>query len=238
MMLDTTGRTFMVSGANRGLGNAIARRLHGDGYNVSVGARNVDALEQSMAGCDPQRVLCWRYDAHDVGSDQAWLDATLQRFGGLDGIVNNAGVIDTASLEDLSDQALDEMWAVNVKAPTRMIRLALPHLRAAGQGRVVNIASLSGQRVKGTFAPGYAMTKHAVIALSEAVKNAAWDDGVRVTAVCPGFVATDMTSDFGEDPATMIDAADLAELLSTTLRLPNTASVAQLNVSCRLEPHV
>ena len=58
-----------------------------------------------------------------------------------------------------------------------------------------------------------------------------------MTAVCPGFVATDMTSDFGEDPATMIDAADLAELLSTTLRLPNTASVAQLNVTCRLEPH-
>ena len=236
-MLDTTGRTFMISGANRGLGNAIAQRLHDDGYNVSVGARNVDALETSMSGCDPERLLCHRYDAHDVGSDEAWLDATLARFGRLDGIVNNAGVIDTASLEDLSDDALDEMWAVNVKAPTRMIRLALGHLRASGQGRVVNIASLSGQRVKGTFAPGYAMTKHAVIALSEAVKNAAWDDGVRVTAVCPGFVATDMTSDFGEDPATMIDAADLAELLSTTLRLPNTASVAQLNVTCRLEPH-
>lgn len=228
----------MISGANRGLGHAIAQRLYDDGYNVSVGARDVDALTTSMAACDPQRVLCCRYDAHDVGSDLEWLEATLERFGGLDGIVNNAGVIDTASLEDLSDEALDSMWAVNVKAPTRMIRLALPSLRASGHGRVVNIASLSGQRVKGTFAPGYAMTKHAVIALSEAVKNAAWDDGVRVTAVCPGFVATDMTSDFGEDPATMIDATDLAELLSTTLRLPNTASVAQLNVSCRLEPHV
>ena len=81
------------------------------------------------------------------------------------------------------------------------------------------------------------MSKHAVLALSEATKQAGWDDGVRVTSVCPGFIATDMTSDFGEDPATMIDASDLAELISTTISLPNTASVAQLNVACRLEPH-
>jgi len=226
----------MISGANRGLGHAITRRLHADGYNVSAGARNVDALAESLEDCAGERLWCHRYDANDVGSDQAWLDSTVERFGGLDGLVNNAGIIDTAAFDELTDESLDDMWAVNVKAPTRLIRLALPALRASGHGRVVNIASLSGQRVKGTFAPGYAMTKHAVMALSEAVKNAGWDDGVRVTAVCPGFVATDMTSDFGEDPATMIDAADLAELLSTTMRLPNTAAVAQLNVSCRLEP--
>lgn len=236
-MLDTSGRTFMISGANRGLGNAIARRLLADGYDVSAGARDVDALRESLDG-DSSRLLCHQYDATEVGSDAAWLAATVERFGGLDGLVNNAGIIDTSSFEELTDDGLDAMWEVNVKAPTRMLRLALPLLRASGIGRVVNIASLSGQRVKGTFAPGYAMTKHAVIALTEAVKQAAWDDGVRVTAVCPGFVATDMTSDFGEDPATMIDADDLAELLSTTLRLPNTAAVAQLNVSCRLEPHL
>ncbi len=235
-MLDTQGRTFMISGANRGLGKAIARRLFDDGYNVSVGARDVDALTETFADATGDRLLCHRYDANDPTSERAWIDATLERFGGIDGIVNNAGIVDTALLEDLTDEALDDMWAVNVKAPTRMIRYALPSLRASGHGRVVNIASLSGQRVKGTFAPGYAMSKHAVIALSEATKNAAWDDGVRVTAVCPGFIATDMTSDFGEDPATMIDADDLAELISTTMRLPNTASVAQLNVSCRLEP--
>jgi NAD(P)-dependent dehydrogenase (short-subunit alcohol dehydrogenase family) len=235
-MLDTAGRTFMISGANRGLGKAIARRLLADGYNVSAGARDSDALTTTFSDAAGERLLCHRYDANDAGSDRAWIEATIERFGSLDGLVNNAGIIDTASLEELTDESLDDMWAVNVKAPTRMIRLALPALRASGHGRVVNIASLSGQRVKGTFAPGYAMSKHAVIALSEAVKNAAWDDGVRVTAVCPGFVATDMTSDFGEDPATMIDADDLAELISTTMRLPNTAAVAQLNVSCRLEP--
>ena len=187
----------MISGANRGLGNAIARRLHNDGYNVSVGGRDLDALRHSMDGCDDDRVLCQRYDATQPGTDAEWLKATIERFGSLSGLVNNAGIIDTAGLEALTEDGLDALWAVNVKAPFRMIQLALPHLRTDGSGRVVNIASLSGVRVMGTFAPGYAMSKHAVLALSEATKQAGWADGIRVTSVCPGFIATDMTSDFG-----------------------------------------
>ncbi len=237
-MLDPTDRTIMISGANRGLGNAIARRLHADGFTVSVGARDVDALRAAMDGCDEDRLLCHHYDALEAGTDSAWVDATLERFGRLDGVVNNAGVMDTASLEDLTEESLDEMHAVNVKAPFRLTRLALPHLRSSGTGRVMNIASLSGIRVAGQFAPGYAMSKHAVIALTEATKQAGWADGIRVTAVCPGFIATDMASVLDDDPSTMIDPDDLAELVSTTISLPNTASVAQLNVACRLEPHL
>ena len=237
-MLDPTDRTVMVSGANRGVGNAIARRLHADGFNVSAGGRDVDALVESLDGCVGDRLLCHVYDADEPGSDDAWCAATVERFGRLDVLVNNAGIVDTTSLDDLTDDVLDRMLAVNVKAPLRLTRIALPHLRSAGTGRIVNVASLSGIRVKGTFAPGYAMSKHAVVALTEATKQAAWDDGVRVTAVCPGYVATDMTSGFGEDPATMIDPDDLATMVSTTISLPNTASVAQLTVACRLEPHV
>ena len=114
------------------------------------------------------------------------------RFGSRVGLVNNAGIIQTAELEALTEDALDAMCSVNVKAPFRMIRLALPHLRTDGSGRVVSIASLSGLRVMGTFAPGYAMSKHAVLALSEATKQAGWDDGIRVTSACPGFIATDL----------------------------------------------
>lgn len=227
----------MISGANRGVGNALARHLAGLGYNVSAGGRRVDAVTESMDGCDPDRVLCHAYDATQAGSDGDWVDATVARFGSVDVLINNAGVLDTAPLAQLTDTALDEMWAVNVKAPLRLIQLALPSLRAAGSGRVVNIASLSGLRVAGSFSPGYAMSKHAVIALTEATKFAAWNDGVRVTAVCPGFVATDMTSDFGEESDTMIQPDDLAEVVSTVIALPNTASIATLTVACRLEAH-
>ena len=228
----------MVSGANRGLGKAVARRLHEAGWNVSAGGRDREAVIEAMSGCEGERLLCHRYDAKQPGRDRKWLDATVSHFGGLDALVNNAGILYDEAFADLTEEMLDDMWAVNVKAPFRLIQLALPHLAKTGNGRVMNLSSLSGLRVKGTFAPGYAMSKHAMTALTEATKQAAWDDGVRVTAVCPGFIATDMTTDFGEDQDTMIDPDDLAELMTTVLSLPNTAQVAQLTVSCRLEPHI
>lgn len=236
-MLAPDNRTAMISGANRGIGRAIARRLYADGYRVSLGGRSVDELLAAVDDPDDDRFMVHHFDATERSTADAWVAATVERFGSVDIVVNNAGVIDTASLDELSEDGLDSMWEVNVKGPLRLVQAALPHLRASGSGRVVNVASLSGVRVKGTFASGYAMTKHAVMALTEATKFAGWDDGVRVTAVCPGFVATDMTSDFDEDPTTMIDAADLAAMVSTTVALPNTASVAQLNVACRLESH-
>jgi NAD(P)-dependent dehydrogenase (short-subunit alcohol dehydrogenase family) len=225
----------MISGANRGLGNAIARRLHADGYNVSAGARDVTGLADSFG--DAERVFTHAYDARVSGSDRAWFDATVDRFGAVDILVNNAGVMDTAPFGELSEDSLENMLNVNVKAPFRLTQIAMPTLRAAGSGRVINIASLSGVRVAGQFAPGYAMSKHAVIALTEATKQAGWADGVRVTAVCPGFIATDMVAELDEDPTTMIQADDLAEMISTVAALPNSASVAKLTVACRLEAH-
>lgn len=236
-VLDPVDRTVMITGATRGIGRAIARRLHRAGYRLSLGGRSIDSLRGAVDGLDDDRILVHHYDATDRDTGDAWTAATLERFGSIEVLINNAGVIDEAQLADLSEDALDWMWEVNVKGPLRLIQSTLPHLRAAQSGRVVNVASLSGIRVKGTFAPGYAMTKHAVMALTEATKFAGWDDGVRVTAVCPGFVATDMTSGFGEDPTTMIDPDDLAELVATTIALPDTASVAELDVACRLEPH-
>ncbi len=226
----------MISGANRGFGEALAKRLHAEGYRISAGARNVDALSGALDNLGGERMLCHQFDASDPSHAQAWVDATVDTFGGVDAVVNNAGVLDQAALEDLTEDSLDEMWEVNVKGPLRLIRAALPHLRRCGQGRVVNVSSLSGLRVKGVFAPGYAISKFAVTALTEAVKNAGWDDGIRTTALCPGFINTDMTATFGEDPASMIQPDDLAELVTTVLALPNTASVGQLAVACRLEP--
>ena len=127
------------------------------------------------------------------------------------------------------------MWEINVKGARRMTRLALPHLRVAGTGRIINVASLSGKRVANDGA-GYAMSKFAVMALGHATRLIGWDDGVRVTALCPGFVATDMTRKWTDFPREeMIDPADLAELAATALALPNNAAVAELLVSCSFE---
>jgi len=233
-MLEPKGRVVMISGANRGIGLAVAQALLGKGYSVSLGARDPKKLDKLLDKMS-DRALAHAYDAAQPGSDEAWVAATAKRFGRIDGLVNNAGIAPVAQVEDADDANLDALWAVNVKAPMRMIRLALPHLRKAGAGRIVNISSLSGKRVKNENA-GYAMSKFALMALTHATRRIAWDDGVRVTAVCPSFVATDLTAGVTKvSRAEMIDPGDLAEVVAMALALPNTAAIAELLVNCRLE---
>lgn len=234
-MLDPAGRVVMVSGANRGIGAAVARQLYDSGYSLSLGARRPDELQAFLDGRDESRITVCRYDAEDRATHSAWTDETISRFGRLDGLVNNAGIAIRYRVEDDDEEVLDRLWAVNVKAPMSMIRLALPHLRKAGSGRVVNVASLSGKRVRNDNA-GYAMSKFAVVALSHATRNTGWEDGVRCTVVCPGFVKTDMTEKVESFPRdAMIDPADIAELVGVALALPNRASVAELLVNCQRE---
>ena len=228
-MLDPAGRVVMVSGAARGIGRAVVEQLLADGFRVSAGVR--------ASGLVPSdRLLVHRYDAESLDSARAWRDATLARFGALHGLVNAAGVsLPGAALADDGEDALDAMWLVNVKAPLRLIRLLLPALRQGGDGRVVNVSSLSGKRVANANA-GYAMSKFALLALTHAVRREAWDAGVRATAVCPGFVATDMTAGVTTFPReNMTQPADIAALVAMALLLPGTANVAELLVNCRLE---
>lgn len=227
-MLDPAGRVVMVSGAARGIGRAVVERLLADGFRVSAGVR-----ASSLVPSD--RLFVHRYDAESSDSAQAWRDATLARFGALHGLVNAAGVsLPGATLADTGEDALDAMWLVNVKAPLRLIRLLLPALRQGGDGRVVNVSSLSGKRVANANV-GYAMSKFALLALTHAVRREAWDDGVRATAICPGFVATDMTAGVATPRERMTQPADIAALVAMALLLPGTANVAELLVNCRLE---
>lgn len=229
----------MISGANRGIGRAISDRLAHDGAIVSLGARDPGSLAGVAADAPDDRVLRHRYDATEPGLDAEWTSATVERFGRLDGLVNCAGILESFTLtdDDADETALDRMFEVNVKAPLRLTRLALPHLRAVGTGRIVNLSSLSGIRVANDEV-GYAVSKFGVTALSQATKRAGWDDGVRVTNLSPGFVATDMplALDADLDLSTAVQPDDLAVLVSTVMQLPNTASVGQLDVACRYEP--
>lgn len=233
-MIEASRRVAMVSGASRGIGRAVAQGLLAKGYSVSAGARDPAAAEAALGG--PQdRLLCGRYDAVDRSSHADWLKATLKRFGRLDALVNNAGTSNRFSIEEGDEEELDALWAVNVKGPLFLTRICLPHLRASGSGRVVNIVSLSGKRVKNENI-AYAMTKHAMMAFNQGLRRIGWDDGLRATAVCPSFVATDLTAGVTKTPKEeMIDAADLAELVATAIALPNNAVMAEMLVNCRLE---
>ena len=229
---NATGRVVMVSGASRGIGSAIAQRLAADGCRLSLGARRPDALAKNAPDIEPDRLLLHHHEATDLDSARRWVETTIERFGGIDVLVNSAGIVDRTGLESMDEDVLDEMWAVNVKGPLRLTRLALPHLRRSGTGRVINMASMSAKRVKGDALPGYSMTKFALLALSHAVRQVGWDDGIRVTALCPGPVATDMMD---PDDETITQPTDVADLVATLIGLPNTASVSELLITCRLE---
>lgn len=237
-MLEAADRVVMISGANRGIGRAIAETLYARGYKLSLGARDPASLEKTAVGWDAGRVLCGHYVAADRSSHRAWTETTIARFGRIDVLVNNAGTNRRVTIRDDDEEGLDELWRVNCKAPLNMIRLALPHLEASGAGRIINVASLSGKRVKNDNV-GYAMSKFAVMALTHAARQIAWDKGVRATAICPSFVRTDMTAGSKKlAPDAMIDPGDLAAVVATVIALPNTASIAEVLVNCRLEDMV
>lgn len=237
-MLSADGRVILISGANRGIGKAIAEALYRVGYTLSLGARNPDSLKTMTVDWEAERVACHHFDAEDHDTHQRWIDATAERFGRIDGLINNAGMVIRVTVDKENDAALDQMWAVNVKAPLSMIRRALPHLRESGHGRIINVASIAGKYVYNNNV-GYAMSKFAMVALSHATRHLGWDDGVRCTALCPSFVRTDMTADVETFPLDdMMDPADIAELVVTVLALSNSASVAELVVNCRNDPMV
>ena len=228
-MLAPDGRVVMVSGASRGIGRAVVERLLASGFTVSGGMRKPDA---GVAG---ERMMVHRYSADEIGSAEAWVAATVARFGRVDAIVNAAGINPKVRVQDEGEDLLDEMWRINVKGPLRVIRAALPHLAKSGSGRVVNLGSLSGKRVASNV--GYAMSKFALTALTHGVRREGRDAGIRATVICPGYVATDMTAKETEIPrADMTQPGDLAEMVDMLLRLPNNAAVSELLVHCQYEP--
>lgn len=147
----------------------------------------------------------------------------------------SAGTSNRFAIEAGAEEEPDTLIASNVKGPLFLTRACLPHLRASGAGRVVNVASLSGKRVcNDDIAHG--MTKFALMALTHGTRRTGWNDGLRATALCPGFGATDLTAGVTKVARPdMIDAGDLAHLAETVIALPNTASITELLVNCRLE---
>jgi NAD(P)-dependent dehydrogenase (short-subunit alcohol dehydrogenase family) len=223
----------MVSGASRGIGLEIAREMARRGHALSIGVRRPSSVPEKLATWP--HVLVHTYDATDRQSHRGWIEATLARFDRIDALVNNAGIAPLVSLESATDEALDEVFEINVKAPFRLIQAALPYLKQSGSGRVINVASLSGKRVYGLNA-GYQMSKHALVALTHAVRRVGFEHGIRASAICPGFVATDMTAGVVDVPQTeMTDPKDIALLAATLLELPNSTSIAELLINCRYE---
>lgn len=229
-MTDMTKPVVVISGASRGIGAATAEAMLEAGWAVSLGMRDTGVSKFSGAS-----VLNCRYDALDPQSERDWVSQTVARFGRIDGLVLNAGIMMKKTVLEATDDDFDRMFAVNVKSPMRISQLAWPHLEK-GRGRIVVMSSLSGKRVRSAGAGLYGMSKFALTALSQALRQCGKESGVRSTAICPSYVATEMAQGLTSvAESELTRPQDIATIIRTVLSLPASASIAEVPVNWTVE---
>jgi NAD(P)-dependent dehydrogenase (short-subunit alcohol dehydrogenase family) len=182
MDLGLAGRVCLVTGSTRGIGRAVAAQLVEEGARVTTCGRGAaPAIGEAL------HVKC---DLEIAGGPERAVAETVGALGGLDVLVNNAGIARHARFEDVKDDEWDAYWQLNVMSYVRTIRAALPHLRKATLPAIVNVSSTAGKRPS-TGMPHYSVTKAAVLSLSRLVADLYAKDGIRCNAVTPGPTATD-----------------------------------------------
>jgi short-subunit dehydrogenase len=184
-----TGRTVLVTGASMGVGLSCARRFSEAGCNVVLVARKPGPLEEAAASLPAERTLARPLDVTDLQGMAALLDDAVERFGALHGLVNNAGAHFRGPVEKRTPAELATMVDVNLKAPVALTAMVLPHLRRAGEGFVVNVASLAGT-IPLDGAATYSATKFGLRAFTFALAEELRGSNITVSAVSPGPIET------------------------------------------------
>jgi 3alpha(or 20beta)-hydroxysteroid dehydrogenase len=197
------GRVVLVTGAARGQGRAIAELMVAAGANVIAG--DVLGSVGELAAAQPDRIHSGELDITDAGSWQRLIDAGVDRFGRLDALVNNAGILRRASLEIETAEEFERLWRVNCLGAFLGMQAALPHLRAQGQGAVVNTLSTAAMTAW-TDHGAYASSKWALRGLTKVAALELAADNIRVNAIVPGPVLTPMVLR-DEDPTAAVRLA-------------------------------
>lgn len=190
--IDFRGRVVVITGGSRGLGLLIARELAGQGARLVILARDTEELDlarRELATLGGQRVLALPCDVRKAEDCKFAIEAAVGRFGRLDVVVNNAGVVQVGPLEHMTVEDFQNALDVHFWGPLHMTLAALPHLREQGGGRIVNISSIGGKMAIPHMAP-YVASKHALVGLSDGLRAELAKEGIYVTTVCPGLMRT------------------------------------------------
>ena len=202
MDLRLAGSVVVVTGASRGLGAAIVRGVVAEGGCVVAAARSADQLEL-LAAESPDQIHAAVSDMRDRDAVASLVDIAVDRFGRLDGAVNNAGIAPAGRLIDTDLAVMEETLAVNLLAPAALAQATARHLLDAGKpGSIVNVASTSGLKGKALLS-GYSASKGAMMRLTEALAAEWARQGIRVNTIAPGAFETDAQSAVLEDEAVL-----------------------------------
>ena len=233
-------RNILISGASRGIGKAIALKLLKEGHSMSLGVRNKKSLIDTHLdpkSNDPKKFLLHNYDARNKNSSKEWVESTIKTFKNIDTIIHCAGIFKRTSLifNDNEINDIEDIWKVNVMGPWILTKYAWKYLLMSNSARIIVLVSMSGKRSKGSLA-SYSMSKFALMSICQTMRNEGWDKGVRVTAICPGWVNTEMAKGINTFPKQdMTQTNDIADICSSLLKLPNSSVPFEIALNCQLE---
>ena len=192
-----SGKVAIITGGGGGIGKAIAQAFVREGAKVVIAGRDSKKLDRagSEIGAD---CLAVSADVSNVSSVEKLVSATLDRFKGINILVNNAAVLLPGTAESISEEAFDQTFSINVRGLWLLSRAVLPHMRAAGGGSIVNIASVLSM-VGARNRVAYAASKGAVMAMTKAMALDHAAEHIRVNCIAPGIIETDMVARFSTD---------------------------------------
>ena len=193
------GKVVVITGASSGLGEATARDLSAQGATVVLGARRADRIKSLADELTRRGGKALAVPTDVIHSEQVkkLVDGAVQAHGRIDVMINNAGLMPQSPLERLRIDEWDRMIDVNIKGVLYGIAAALPYMKQQKSGHIINVSSVAGHKVRAGGAV-YAATKHAVLALSEGLRQEVKPYNIRTTVISPGAVATELPNSISE----------------------------------------
>jgi NAD(P)-dependent dehydrogenase (short-subunit alcohol dehydrogenase family) len=196
-MSDLTGKHAFITGGGTGIGLAAAKALAAQGVKLTLAARNFARVEEAASELDAHPVSV---DVSNETSVTAAFEAARARFGGVDILINNAGITPSAPLHNTDLALWNEVLAINLTGAFLCSRAALTDMYANQWGRIVNVASIAGLQ-GGAYISAYCASKHGMIGMTRALAKECAKRGVTVNAICPGYVETDIVTRAAENIA-------------------------------------
>ncbi|CAN5257517.1 SDR family oxidoreductase [soil metagenome] len=228
-LFDLSGRTAIVTGGTRGIGLAIAEGLAASGANVVVASRKVDACDRAAKhlGTFGGEALGVPTHLGDLDAIDALVTRTVERFGGIDIVINNAANALAQPLGEITPEAWSKSFAVNLQGPVFLVQSALPHLRESPHAAVLNVVS-AGAFIFSPHVSMYSAAKAAMVSFTRSMAAEFASVGIRVNALAPGSVDTDMVRG---NPQEFIDLMARTALLQRIARPEEMVAPALLLVS-------